>query len=617
MKFSIATVSLGGTLAEKLVAIAGAGFAGVEIFEADVLAYDGTPAEIGAMVRDQGLEIIAFQPFRDFEGMPEPQRSRGFERARRKFALMNELGARDILVCSNVSPLSLGGIDRAAADLRALGEVAAEFDVRVGYEALAFGRHVWDYRDSWEIVRRADHPRIGLILDSWHVLARKLPVDPIRSIPADRITFVQVADAPAMDMDLLQWSRHFRNFPGQGDMDVDGFMRALLATGYDGWISHEIFNDRFRMASPRRIAEDGERSLIWLQDRLEPGHLPPRVMPEAVEWIEFAISEEDAPALEAVFAGLGFRPTGRHRSKEVTRWSQGAINLVINTEPDGLAHSHQIVHGPSVVAIGLRVGDAAAALARAEALRMHVYRGQVGPGELDIPAVRGLGGSLIYFTDSKGELARVWEIEFEPAEPVPPGPLSRIDHISQSMTPDEMLSWRLFYLSLFDLDRTPQVDVIDPAGVVESMALHTDDRTLRICLNASASERTQSSRFLDEFFGAGIQHIAFLTDDIFAAADAVAAAGLETLPIPDNYYDDLEARLGLEPEFVDRLRESGILYDEDEGGRFFQIYTRAFKERFFFEIVEREGYTGYGAPNAPIRLAAQARLARAPAIPRL
>ena len=617
MKFSIATVSLGGTLAEKLAAIAGAGFDGVEIFEADVLAYDGTPAEIGAMVRDQGLEIIAFQPFRDFEGMPEPQRSRGFERAKRKFALMNELGARDILVCSNVSPLSLGGIDRAAADLNELGAVAEAFDVRVGFEALAFGRHVWDYRDAWEIVRRADHPRIGLILDSWHVLARKLPVDPIRSIPADRITFVQVADAPAMDMDLLQWSRHFRNFPGQGDMDVDGFMRALLATGYDGWISHEIFNDRFRMASPRRIAEDGERSLIWLRDRLEPGTLPPRVEPEAVEWIEFAISEEDAPALEAVFTGLGFRPTGRHRSKEVTRWSQGAINLVINTEPDGLAHSHQIVHGPSVVAIGLRVGDAAAAIARAEGLRMHVYRGEIGPGELDIPAVRGIGGSLLYFTDSKGDLARVWEIEFEPVEPAPPGPLSRIDHFAQSMTPDEMLTWRLFYLSLLDLDRTPQVDVIDPAGVVESMALHTPDRTLRVCLNASASERTQSSRFLDEFFGAGTQHIAFLTDDIFAAAESMQAAGLETLPIPDNYYDDLEARLGLEPEFVDRLRESGILYDEDEGGRFFQIYTRAFKERFFFEIVEREGYTGYGAPNAPIRLAAQARLARQPAIPRM
>ena len=125
-----------------------------------------------------------------------------------------------------------------------------------------------------------------------------------------------------------------------------------------------------------------------------------------------------------------------------------------------------------------------------------------------------------------------------------------------------------------------------------------------------------SSRFLDEFFGAGVQHIAFETKDIFAAAAACRAAGLELLPIPDNYYDDLEARLALEPEMVDRLRDEGILYDEDEGGRYFQLYTRAFRERFFFELVERDGYQGFGAPNAPIRLAAQARLARGAAISR-
>jgi 4-hydroxyphenylpyruvate dioxygenase len=166
MKFSIATVSLGGTLPEKLAAIAAAGFEGVEIFEADVLAHEGSPATIGAMVRDHGLEIVAFQPFRDFEGMPEPQRGRGLERARRKFALMNELGAGAMLVCSNVSPQSLGGIDRAAADLAELGAIAEGFGIDVGFEALAWGRLVSDYRDAWEIVRRADHPRVGVILDS-------------------------------------------------------------------------------------------------------------------------------------------------------------------------------------------------------------------------------------------------------------------------------------------------------------------------------------------------------------------------------------------------------------------------------------------------------------------
>ena len=616
MKYAIATVSLGGTLPEKLAAIAAAGFAGVEIFEADVLAHEGTPAEIGRMVRDRGLEIVAFQPFRDFEGMPEPQRSRGFERARRKFALMNELGAGAILVCSNVSPLSLGGIDRAAADLRELGEVAAAFGIDVGFEALAWGRHVSDYRDAWEIVRRSDHPRVGLILDSWHMLARGLAPDAVRSIPADRITFVQLADAPKLEMDLLQWSRHFRSFPGQGDLPLDAFMEAVIATGYDGWLSHEIFNDRFRMTSPRRIAEDGARSLIWLEDRLRPGRLPPRVVPEAVEWIEFALSEEDAADLGRLLTELGFALTGRHHSKQVTRYSQGAINLVLNTEPEGFAHSQQIVHGASVAAIGIRVGDAQAARARAEALHMSAFRQMVDPGDLEIPAIRGVGGALLCFTDARSELARVWSIEFEPTGAAPSAVLTGIDHVAQSMSTGEMLSWRLFYLSLFDFETTPLVEVVDPAGIVESMALQNPARSLRICLNASAAGNTLNSRFLAEFFGAGVQHIAFATDDIFAAAHKAREAGLEMLAIPENYHDDLEARFALDPAMLDEMRALGILYDEDETGRYFQIYTRAFKDRFFFEIVQREGYDGFGAANAPIRLAAQARVARPPTIPR-
>lgn len=298
------------------------------------------------------------------------------------------------------------------------------------------------------------------------------------------------------------------------------------------------------------------------------------------------------------------------------RWQQGAINLVVNTEPEGLAHSHQIVHGPSVVALGLRVADAAAAMDRAEAMRMSSFRQPVGPGELDIPAIRGLGGSLVYFTDAGSALGRVWEIEFAPTGEAPGTGLARVDHIAQSMNPDEMPSWRLWYLSLFDFQTTPQVDVVDPAGIVESMALQDPARALRVCLNASSADRTLSSRFLDEFFGAGVQHIAFATDDIFAFAASARAAGLEPLPIPENYYDDLEARLAIDPDLSERLRESGVLYDEDEGGHYFQLYTRAFRDRFFFEIVQRDGYAGFGVPNAPIRLAAQARLARATAIPR-
>jgi 4-hydroxyphenylpyruvate dioxygenase len=155
---AIATVSLSGTLNEKLEAIAKAQFRGVEMFENDLLSFNGTPAEIRRMLEDLGLRTITFQPFRDFEGMLEPQRAKVFARAERKFDVMQELGCDLLLVCSNVSPEAIGGIDRAAADFHELGERAAKRGLRIAFEALAWGRHINDYRDAWEVVRRAESP---------------------------------------------------------------------------------------------------------------------------------------------------------------------------------------------------------------------------------------------------------------------------------------------------------------------------------------------------------------------------------------------------------------------------------------------------------------------------
>src|SRR6478736_10258484 len=278
MRTAIATVCLSGTLAEKIEAIAAAQFKGVEIFENDLLSFNGTPAEARRMIEDLGLGTITFQPFRDFEGMPEPQRSKAFARAERKFDVMEQLGCDLLMICSNVSPDSLGGIDRAAADLRELGERAARRGLRIAFEALAWGRHINDYRDAWEAVRRADHPAVGLVLDSFHILARGTDLSAIRAIPRDRIFLVQVADAPRLQMDYLSWSRHFRNFPGQGELPVNDFMRALLSTRYDGALSLEIFNDQFRAGSARSVAVDGHRSLRFLLDQLGAGPvaLPPR-----------------------------------------------------------------------------------------------------------------------------------------------------------------------------------------------------------------------------------------------------------------------------------------------------------------------------------------------------
>lgn len=627
MKLSIATVSLSGGLDDKLNAIAAAGFKGVEIFENDLLSFNGSASDVRRKVEDLGLEIVAFQPFRDFEGMPPELRERTFARAERKFDLMQELGADFLLVCSNVSPQSLGGIERAAADFHDLGQRAASRGLKVGFEALAWGRHINDYRDSWEVVRRADHPAIGLVLDSFHIFARGTDLKPMRSIPRDRILLVQIADAPLLDMDPLSWSRHFRNFPGQGDLPLVDFMEALQATGFDGALSLEIFNDQFRAGSVRSVAVDGRRSLLFLLDQLRQrtgvavrgfDPLPPRSKVLGTEFVEFAIEEATAPAFEVVLRGLGFARSGVHKSKSVTRWSQGAINIVVNTEKEGFAHSFNIMHGTAVCAIGLRVADAASTLDRARRLLDQPFHQAVGPGELEIPAVRGLGGSLVYFIDPKSELGHVWDIEFEKTGDTPPvsAGLTTVDHVSQSMHYEEMLTWLLFYTSLLDLAKTPEQDVFDPGGLVKSQVIQSADGSLRIILNASQSSRTLSSRFLSETFGSGVQHIAFATADMMATADRLKAGGVRLLPIPVNYYDDLEAKFGLAPDLLERLRAGNILYDRDEGGEYFQVYTQTFEERFFFEIVERRGYAGFGAGNAPIRLAAQTHQARPADIPR-
>src|SRR4051794_34006782 len=221
---SIATVSLSGTLPEKLEAAAAVGFDGVEIFENDLLTYDGSPADIRRIAESLGLEITIFQPFRDFEATPENIRVRNLDRAERKFDIMQELGTDLVLVCSNVQPAAIDDDARAAADLAEMAERAARRGLRVGYEALAWGRHVNSWRHAWKIVRQADHPALGLIVDSFHTLAVDDDPSGLAEVPADKLFFVQLADAPRFDMDVLSWSRHFRNFPGQGQLPVTGFL---------------------------------------------------------------------------------------------------------------------------------------------------------------------------------------------------------------------------------------------------------------------------------------------------------------------------------------------------------------------------------------------------------
>ncbi|MEO3416214.1 TIM barrel protein [Roseovarius sp. CAU 1744] len=628
MKTSIATVSISGSLPEKLEAIAGAGFDGIEIFEQDFIAHDGSPKDVGKMIRDQGLEITLFQPFRDFEGLPDPLRAKAFDRAERKFDLMQELGTDLVLVCSTVHPGALGGIDRAAADFHELGERAARRGLRVGYEALAWGSHVNDHRDAWEIVRRADHPNVGLILDSFHTLGRKIDPDTIRRIPGDKIFFVQLADAPQIDMDLLYWSRHFRNMPGEGDLPVCDFMKAVVATGYAGPVSLEIFNDQFRGGRAKTIAKDGYRSLIALMDdvvREEPSSLagapsmPARMRVDGVSFIEFATRGKDADALEALLQTLGFTQSGTHIAKNLALWTQGDIRIVLNRETEGYANSAYVMHGTTVCDIGIAVENAAETVSRAARLGANPFSQPVGPGELDIPAIRGLSGSVLHFIDDASGLSDVWSVEFRQSKNAEQGAgLTHIDHLAQTMSYDEMLSWSLFYTTLFKMQKSPMVDVIDPDGLVRSQALETDNGSLRITLNGAETHRTMAGSFLADSFGASVQHVAVATDDIFSTSEALSRLGFKPLAMSENYYADLAARFDLNSEMLARLKAGNILYDEDAKGRFFQFYSRPFAGGIFFEIVERQdGYKGYGAPNAPFRIAAQKRLMRPKGMPKL
>jgi 4-hydroxyphenylpyruvate dioxygenase len=339
--------------------------------------------------------------------------------------------------------------------------------------------------------------------------------------------------------------------------------------------------------------------------------MPDRIVVEGVEFIEFAASETEADELGALLSTMGFSLAAEHRNRDVAVWRQGkagGINIVVNTSKEGFAHSSYLVHGTNACAMGLGVADASATVARARALGAETFAEQRGENELSIPAIRGVGGGVIYFIDDA--LSHVWDVEFEPVEQIdaPRAGLVGIDHVAQTMNYEEMLTWLLFYTAIFKTAKSPMVDVVDPAGLVRSQVVESPGGRLRLTLNGAESRKTLAGHFVAESFGSSVQHIAFACDDILATSATLAGLGFKPLEISPNYYDDLEARFDLTPELVGKLRKANILYDRDEGGEFFQFYSRNFGEGFFFEIVERrENYAGYGGPNAPFRIAAQKR----------
>ncbi|HTS23990.1 MAG TPA: TIM barrel protein [Casimicrobiaceae bacterium] len=639
MRKSIATVSLSGTLREKLEAIAAARFDGYELFENDFLYCNGSPEEIGAISADLGLACELYQPFRDFEGVPDELFRRNLDRAERKFDVMEKLGARLMLVCSNTSPQVIADEARMAAQLRELAERAAKRNLRIGFEALAWGRAVNLWSQAWRIVERADHPHLGLIVDSFHTLSLRDDPTGIAEVPGEKIFFMQLADAPLLVMDVLQWARHYRSFPGQGQFDLENFFEQVLRAGYTGPMSLEVFNDLFREAPNRGTAVDAMRSLLYLEGqvrtRLEAkpvagksvqGGRPPIL--ERIElfdppaapklsgfsFIEFAVDESSAETLAALLGRLGFRRVGTHRSKQVALYRQGEIHLILNSDPGSFARSFFLEHGPSVCDLGLGTDDPVRALNRSMALQCQRFDSRVGPHEAQICGIRAPNGSVVHFIPEALGAKRLFEIDFEPESDdgsAPGAGLQRVDHVALGLPHDQLDTWVLFGRSVLGLKPGDSLELSDPFGLIRSCGVSNEDRSVRFVLNVSSSQKTSTARTISASGGGGVHHIALSSSDIFASVAELRRARVEFVPISPNYYDDLVARLDIDPQRIEQMRSLGILYDRSPAGEYFHIYSRSFADRFFFEIVERVGgYDAYGALNAPARMASQAQRAQ-------
>jgi 4-hydroxyphenylpyruvate dioxygenase len=604
VRTSIATVSLSGSLEQKLAAAAHTGFDAVELFEPDLIASRLRPRAVRDLAAELGLAIPMYQPFRDFEGVDDATLARNLRRASAKFGVMRELGADTLLVCSNVAPDAIDDPKRSAAQLRDLADVAAEHDVRIAYEALAWGTHVNDYRDAWRIVELADHPHLGTCLDSFHILSRGSDPAAIEAIPAEKLFFVQIADAPVIALDVLHWSRHHRCFPGQGELDLIGFLDHVRAAGYAGPLSLEVFNDVFRQADPDRIAVDAMRSLRMLEATAGGPRLPAPASLRGHAFAELAVGPESAPETERVLAAMGFAHVGPHRTKPVQLWQQAGARVLLNHGDERGSDE------PLVAALGVESADPARSAARAEALLAEALPRRRGAGEAVLTAVAAPDGTSVIFcrteVDGDGWLGDFVTLD---AAGDDAGLLRAIDHVVLPQPFDYFDEAALFYRSVLGLRPEASQDLAAPEGLLRSRALSDPSGRLRLALTVPRLGSGRSSRLAE------LQHVAFASDDALGAARAMRERGVPLLGIPDNYYDDLAARTELDDATLEALREFGVLHDAGPAGAFLHFFTETIGDRLFFEVVERPaGYDGYGARNSAVRLAAQLRPASGPGL---
>jgi 4-hydroxyphenylpyruvate dioxygenase len=647
MRTGIATVCLSGTLKEKMQACAVAGFDGIEIFEQDLVTSPVTPEDVRKMAADLGLTLDLYQPFRDFDSVSEDLLAANLRRAEAKFKLMARLGMDTILVCSNVATASIDSDDLRVEQLGRLGALAGDHGVKVAYEALAWGKYVSDYEHAHRLVQTVDHPNLGTCLDSFHILSRNWETAPIEAFNAEKIFFVQVADAPKLSMDVLSWSRHYRVFPGEGQFELAKFMGHVVRAGYSGPVSLEIFNDVFRQSDVERTAVDGMRSLIWLEEQsakwleanapalaaagagagsnsgapgsqvqgrrrypMELATLPQVAEPAGYNFAE--VKAADTKGLETVLGQLGFGFNGRHRTKDVQLWTMGHARVIVNEASPAADNTGD--GSPAIAALGFDVDSPVIASARAQQLKAPAVPRKSQANEEVFQGFAAPDSTEIFLCQGSPDGTAAWTSEFGEGLEVPEaGAGAAIDHVNLAQPWQHFDEALLFYTSALALAPQPFAEVPSPTGLVRSQVMVTEDRSVRLVLNLAPliqQDGASGDAAASDGGRAGQrktyqEHIAFAVDDLVATARDCKARGLEFLEIPANYYEDLDARFGLVPEFLATLQELNLLYDRDDDGEFLHFYT-ATVGSVFFEMVERRGnYDGYGAPNAPVRHAVQ------------
>ena len=323
---------------------------------------------------------------------------------------------------------------------------------------------------------------------------------------------------------------------------------------------------------------------------------------DGFEFIEYAAP--DPAALGALFEQMGFSAVARHRSKDVTLYRQGDVNFIINAEPDSFAQSFARLHGPSICAIAFRVKDAARVLKDCQAKGAWPYQGKVGPMELNIPAIKGIGDSLIYLVDRYGKRGTIYDVDFVPVEGVEPSPagagLTYIDHLTHNVHRGRMEEWAEFYERLFNFREVRYFDIEGKLTGLKSKAMTSPCGKIRIPINESSDDKSQIQEYLNAYHGEGIQHVALGTDDIHGTVERMRDAGVVFQDTPETYFEGIDARLPGHGERVERLRENRILIDgaPSEGqGLLLQIFTETVIGPIFFEIIQRKGNEGFGEGN--------------------